>query len=431
MNSTKDYINRAIESIGFLDWTPIQALVIPVLRQGKNAVIQSVTGSGKTHGYLVPLFESIDETNPDLQAVISAPTRELARQIFEFAKQIADFSPTPIDLRLFTGGTDRDRELDRLRKSKPQIVIGTPGKLLDYVVKERLLPTHQAHFYVIDEADMTLDEGFLEDVDKVAATFSNETQIVVASATIPEKIQPFLKKYLSSPTFLTVKNERLTNLDIRHLLLKTKERDRLVALKELLPAIHPYLAILFVNTKESAETTYQAVREWGYNVALIHGGLESRKRKQILRQIHNLEFQFVVATDIISRGIDIEGITHIVNVELPEDVEFYVHRSGRTGRMAKDGECISLYGYDNDQYLDKLEQKGLHPVYVQLEQGRLVEATIRKGRETRVRPAADPNKVRKIVGNKPTDVKPGYKKKFQAKVEAATKKISRKARERG
>jgi len=431
MNSTKSYVNRALESIGFQDWTPIQALVIPILREKKNAVIQSVTGSGKTHSYLVPLFERLLEDVNELQAVISAPTRELARQIFDFAKQIATFSPTPIDIRLYTGGTDRDRELERLAKSKPQIVVGTPGKLLDYALQERLLPTHQAKLMVIDEADMTLDAGFLEDVDKVAATLAADAQFVVASATIPERIQPFLKKYLDSPLFLTVPNERLTNLSIRHRLLKTKERDRMNVLKELLGSFRPYLAILFANTKESAEEIHRFLREWGYDAALIHGGLESRKRKQILRQIHELGFVYVVATDIISRGIDIDGISHIINVELPDDVEFYVHRSGRTGRMAKDGECISLYGYEDDTYLDKLEQKGLHPTYVQLADGVLVDAPTRKGREARNKPAPDVAKVRKIVGNKPTTVKPGYKKKYQEKVEAATKKLTRKARSRG
>jgi ATP-dependent RNA helicase CshB len=431
MNSTKSYVNRALEAIGFQDWTPIQALVIPTLRERKNAVIQSVTGSGKTHSYLVPLFEGLNEDLAELQAVISAPTRELARQIYDFAKQIASFSATPIDIRLFTGGTDRDREVERLTKSKPQIVVGTPGRLLDYAVQERILPTFQARLMVIDEADMTLDSGFLEDVDKVAGTLAQNAQFVVASATIPERIQPFLEKYLSSPLFLTVPNERLTNLAIRHRLLKTKERDRLNVLKELLGSFHPYLAILFANTKESAEEIHRAMHEWGYDAALIHGGLESRKRKQILRQIHELAFPYVVATDIISRGIDIDGISHIINVELPDDVEFYVHRSGRTGRMAKDGECISLYGYADDSYLDKLEQKGLHPVYVQLTDGVLVDAPVRKGRETRNKPVADASKVRKIVGNKPTTVKPGYKKKYQAKVESATKKLTRKARSRG
>lgn len=431
LNSTKPYINQALEAIGFQAWTPIQALVLPILREKKNAVIQSVTGSGKTHAYLVPIFESLVEDKNELHAVISAPTRELARQIFDFAKQIASFSALPIDIRLYTGGTDRDRELERLAKSKPQIVVGTPGKLLDYAVAERQLPTHQAKIMIIDEADMTLDSGFLEDVDKVAATLKSDAQFVVASATIPERIQPFLKKYLSSPLFLTIPSERLTNLDIRHRLLKTKQRPRLIVLKELLESLHPYLAILFANTKESAEEIHQAMREWGYAAALIHGGLESRKRKQVLRQVHDLTYQYVVATDIISRGIDIDGISHIINVELPDDVEFYIHRSGRTGRMAKNGECISLYGYENDAYLDKLVQKGLHPVYVQLERGVLIDAPIRKGREERNKPVADPGKVRKIVGNKPTTVKPGYKKKFQAQVEAATKKLTRKARSRG
>jgi ATP-dependent RNA helicase CshB len=429
VNSTKLYINQALESLGFTDWTPIQSLVMPVLRERKSAVIQSVTGSGKTHSYLVPMFELLEESNPDLQFVISAPTRELARQIFDFAKQIASFSPTPIDMRLYTGGTDRDKEIARLQKSKPQFVVGTPGKLKDLTIQERLLPTHQAKMFIVDEADMTLDEGFLPDVDQVAATFSKTTPIVVASATIPEAITPFLKKYLSNPVFLRIQSDRLTNLDIRHSLLKTKERERIDVLKVLTDGLNPYLAVVFCNTKESAEFVFRQMKEWDKNVTLIHGGLESRKRKQIVKHIHDLKFQYIVATDIISRGIDIEGISHIINYELPEDPEFYIHRSGRTGRMAKDGECISLYAYANDEYLSKLEAKGLHPEYRQLTKGIVVEAPKRNQRASRPGPRVDANRVRKIVGNQPREIKPGYKKKFKEEVIQATKKLARKARD--
>ena len=427
VNSTKSFINEALDALKFKQWTPVQELVIPALRKNQSAIVQSVTGSGKTHSYLVPLFEKMDPTQATLQAVISAPTRELAKQIFDFAKQIASFSKDPIDVRLYTGGTDREREIKRLEKSIPMIAIGTPGKLKDFVIQAKMLPTHQASILIIDEADMTMDEGFLEDVDLVAATLPKTAQVVVVSATIPDQIQPFLKKYLHQPLMLQIEQEQLTSLHIRHTLLKTKEKQRIDVLKDLTQAINPYLSIVFCNTKESAEVVFQAMDSWGKNVVLIHGGVEPRKRRQIIKNIHELKYQYIVATDIISRGMDIDNISHIINYELPEDVEFYVHRSGRTGRMAKDGECISLYGYENDEYLNKLVAKGLHPEYRQLSKGLIVDAPARNQRSSRQHYQADPSKVRRIVGNRPTTVKPGYKKKYNEAVQKATKKIARKS----
>ncbi|MCK7484788.1 MAG: DEAD/DEAH box helicase [Bacillus subtilis] len=208
-----------------------------------------MTGSGKTHSYLVPMFELLDESNADLQFVISAPTRELARQIFDFAKQIASFSPTPIDLRLYTGGTDRDKEITRLQKSKPQFVVGTPGKLKDFTIQERLLPTHQAKMFVVDEADMTLDEGFLADVDQVAATFRRRLRLSSLRRPFRKRLPRFLKNTCRIRSFCAIESERLTNLDIRHSLLKTKERNRIDVLKSLTDSLNPYLAVVLQHQR--------------------------------------------------------------------------------------------------------------------------------------------------------------------------------------
>lgn len=425
MNTSSNYILQALQELGFQSYTPIQELVIPKLRTGRNAIIQSSTGTGKTHSYLIPLVERLDLSLASLQAVISAPTKELARQIHQFLKQLVKFFPQELDIRLYVGGTDRNREVKRLEGKQPIIAIGTPGKLLD-LMKAQALKVYKANMLVIDEADMTMDAGFLEEMDQLASQFSSSCQIVCVSATVNDAMKQFFQKYLQNPMQLSIKQEQLTALPIRHWLIKTKEQSRLLLLRQIFDAIQPYLAIVFCNTKESAEVVYQAMSEWTKRVCLVHGGLEERKRKQLLQRIRQSEFQWIVATDVISRGIDLDSISHIINYELPQDAEFYVHRSGRTGRMNQDGVCISLYGYENDVYLNQLEEKGLRPSYVRLENGVFDDAPVRNQRAKRNRPTLEKAIISREVGPKPTKVKPGYKKKNQAAVQKVAKQVARK-----
>ncbi|MDD3123391.1 MAG: DEAD/DEAH box helicase, partial [Candidatus Izemoplasmatales bacterium] len=334
MNLQKQYIKQAIEALHFINYTEVQEKVIPLFLSHKSIVVEAKTGSGKTHAYLIPIFENLDESQNVVQALICAPTRDLANQIFDFAKQIASFSDKPIDIRLFVGGRDRDQEMTRLTKSQPQIVIGTPGRLFDLIRKENLLKAHTNKVLVIDEADMALEDNFLEEIDGIASTMKEKTQMVVLSATIPQSLQPFLKKYLEAPVVIQVQKEEISNLNIKHYFVKTRERDRLDILDQILSAINPYFCIVFCNTKDSADVVHEHINTLGKKVALLHGGIEYRKRKQILSRIKALDFQFLVATDIMSRGIDIDGVSHIVNYELPKDTSFYIHRTGRTGRMS-------------------------------------------------------------------------------------------------
>ena len=193
MNIQKKYIQNAVEKLGFKAFTEIQEKVIPVARKGEDIIGCSQTGSGKTHAFLIPIFENLDLSTDSLEVVITSPTRELADQIYKFARQIADQSETPIDIRKYTGGSDRNKELERLSKSQPKIVIGTPGKIRDLAIIEHKLNVYQAKTFVIDEADMALDIGFLEDIDLIAGLMNSDLQMMVFSATIPEKLKPFFK----------------------------------------------------------------------------------------------------------------------------------------------------------------------------------------------------------------------------------------------
>ncbi|MFA5036240.1 MAG: DEAD/DEAH box helicase [Candidatus Izemoplasmatales bacterium] len=426
MVNYKHYIVSALEALKFIDLTEVQQKVIPNILEGKDLMVTSETGSGKTHAFLIPIFQSLDENNHSLQYLISSPTRELAKQIFVFARQMADFSPTPIDIRLFIGGSDRPAEISRLKKSQPQIVIGTPGKLKDLVVKENLLDVHMVKTFIVDEADMTLDEGFLEDVDYVAAKMDSHLQTLVFSATMPEKIQPFLRKYLKNPLFIEISKKNQTSLNISHYFVKTKGHPRDEVLKNVLKTINPYFAIVFCNKKESADIVYQIMVTEKYNVGLLHGGLEARKRKQVLTNVREQKYQYLVATDLLSRGIDIADISHIINYELPTDWEFYVHRTGRTGRMDKDGIAISLYDRDDDDYIDMLEARGLKTAYKEIVNNVLVDGKVRSERQKRVQIVSEAEKKAIRVVPKTMIVKPGYKKKYQKQVADVKSQFRRK-----
>ena len=194
----KTFIQEALDEIKFKEPTPVQQKLIPVVRSGRDLVGESKTGSGKTHTFLLPIFEKLNPESGDVQVVITAPSRELATQIYQATKQIAKHSETEIRVVNYVGGTDKQRQIEKLKVAQPHIVIGTPGRIYD-LVKSGDLAIHKAHTFVVDEADMTMDMGFLDTVDKIAASLPKEVQILVFSATIPQKLQPFLKKYLTNP----------------------------------------------------------------------------------------------------------------------------------------------------------------------------------------------------------------------------------------
>lgn len=217
-----DYINQALEKINFTTPTEVQQRLIPLIKDGRSVVGQSQTGSGKTHTFLLPILDALDSTIEEVQAVITTPSRELAYQIYEATKQIiAEYPEQKIYAANYVGGTDKQRQIEKLAHRQPQIVIGTPGRVLD-LVKGGALDIHKAHFLVVDEADMTLDLGFLKEVDAIASSLPSNLQMLVFSATIPEKLKPFLKKYMQSPVVEVVENKNIISPTIDNWLLSTK-----------------------------------------------------------------------------------------------------------------------------------------------------------------------------------------------------------------
>ncbi|KFZ26154.1 MAG: DEAD-box ATP-dependent RNA helicase CshB [Candidatus Izimaplasma bacterium HR2] len=425
MEIKKNFIQKAIKDLGFRDFTEVQNLVIPKANKGLDIIGCSQTGTGKTHAFLIPIFEALDLDNHDVQAVITAPTRELAQQIYNFAVHIAKFSETHIDIRKYVGGSDREKEINRLKKSQPMIVIGTPGKIFDLAIKENLLNVYKAKTFVIDEADMSLEIGFLEDIDKLAASMDEGLQMMVFSATIPEKIRPFLRKYMNKPTEIFIKPKELSSLNIEHIFIPIKSKSREDVLLSLVKTINPYIALVFCNRKETVEEIGTLLYSNGYNVTKLHGDITPRQRKQVMDRIKKAEFQYIVASDIASRGIDIDGVSHVVNYELPKDMEFYIHRSGRTGRASYTGMAISLYTPKDESYLDFLENKGIDIIYKDIKNNELIKRRDRNERIKRIQSTKSIEIEKLNLKRKNKKVKPGYKKKFHRTVQKAQQKARR------
>ena len=409
----KPFIDAALKEIGFKEPTEVQARLIPLILKRRSVVGQSQTGSGKTHTFLLPIFQTIDLELTEVQAVITTPSRELAYQIYDAAKQIAKHSEKEILVHNYVGGTDKQRQIEKLEHRQPQIVIGTPGRVLD-LMKSQALDVHNASVLVVDEADMTLDLGFLKETDAIASAMPKELQMMVFSATIPDKLKPFLRKYMTDPIVEVVENKNVISPTIDNWLISTKGRDRNQLIYQLLTMGQPYLALVFANTKERVDDLTRYLRSQGLRVAKIHGGIPPRERKRTMREIQNMEYQFVVATDLAARGIDIEGVSQVINDDIPEDLEFFIHRVGRTGRNGMEGTAITLYAPSEDKMIAELESLGISFEEKKLSNGELVASYDRNRRfKRRTRSNKLDPKIVGMVKKEKKKRKPGYKNKIK------------------
>ena len=421
----KDYIQEALKDLNFVEATEVQEKLIPVVLSGRDLVGESKTGSGKTHTFLLPIFQQLDEEADSVQAVITAPSRELATQIYQAARQLASFSEQEIRVANYVGGTDKARQIGKLESSQPHIVIGTPGRIYD-LVESGDLAIHKAHTFVVDEADMTLDMGFLETVDRIAARLPKDLQFLVFSATIPQKLQPFLKKYLSNPVMEQIKTKTVIADTIDNWLLSTKGRDKNAQIYEISQLLQPYLAMIFVNTKTRADELQAYLTAQGLKVAKIHGDIPPRERRRSMNQVKNLNFEYIVATDLAARGIDIEGVSHVINDAIPQDLSFFVHRVGRTGRNGLPGTAITLYQPSDDSDIRELEKLGIKFTPKMIKNGEFQDTYDRDRRANRekTKEKLDTEMIG-LVKKKKKKIKPGYKKKIQWAVNEKRRKTKR------
>ena len=429
----KAYLEEALKDKGFVTPTEVQETLIPVIKKGRSVVGQSQTGSGKTHTFLLPLMDKIDPSKDEVQVLVTAPSRELANQIYEAAVQLAEHSEEEIRVGRYVGGTDKKRQISKLQNQQPHIAIGTPGRVLD-LMNEKALGTHTATAFVVDEADMTLDLGFLEDVDKIASSLPGNLQMLVFSATIPTNLKPFLKKYMENPVIEHIKPKSIISDSIDNWLISTKGKNTNQLVHQILTVGQPYLAIVFANTKQNVDDIANYLKAQGLKVAKIHGDILPRERKRVMKQVQNLEFQYVVATDLAARGIDIEGVSHVINAEIPNDLDFFIHRVGRTGRNGMQGTAITLYDPSDERAINDLEKLGIHFTPKEIKGKEVVDGYDRNRRTKRDRTKKELDiEMIGLVKKKKKKIKPAYKKKIGwviAEKEQKTRKIERRAQAR-
>ena len=410
-------LQAGLKKIHFDKPTPVQEKVIPALLSRLNVVVQAATGSGKTHSYLVPVLNDIDENANYVQAIITAPSRELADQLYQVAKELRKASELDISIMHLAGGTDRERQLERLENNKPQLVIATPGRLLDFVQK-KAFAVDQVKDFIIDEADMTLDMGFLADIDQVMAKLPKNTLSAAFSATSPVKLSNFLRKYMAHPDEIVIDNPTVIAPTIKNDLLDIGSKDRKNILYKLLTMGQPYLALVFANTKQKVDELVNYLQDQGLKVAKIHGGITERERKRTLRQVEQGQYQYVVASDLAARGLDIDGVSLVVNYEVPRDLEFMIHRIGRTGRNGLPGHAVTLIREEEMGRIAELEKLGVHFDFVEIKNDELVPRKHYRSRDNRQ--AKNRKLDTKLVGyvkKEKRKRKPGYKKKIKRAIQ--------------
>lgn len=415
-------VKDTLNDIHFTSPTEIQRLVLKEALKNKDVIGRSPTGSGKTHAFLIPIFNKIDPSLDEVQAVILTPTRELAFQIYEKVKPFLEHF-NDVRIKLLSSGLDRNRQEKEL-STVPHIIIGTPGRVNDLAFKKASFNITTCKTLVLDEADMILEEGFLDDITIIAGKMKSYLQMLVFSATMPEILMQFLNKYMNNPITIDPNKKEVTNKNVIHYAYPTRHKNRLEVLKYLIDNINPYLCIIFSSKKESVDEIYRYLKNNKYNVGIIHGDLDNTTRRTMMKRINNLEFNYIVASDIASRGIDIEGVSHIINYDLPFIDEFYFHRAGRTGRYNSEGVCFTLYDKDEIKRLNDFIEQGVNFVNVEYINGELKELKPLVRKKTN-KPHPMNDEIKKTVNRyKNQPVKPGYKKKMRNEID----KIKRKHR---
>ena len=415
----KETTQKFIELCGFTELTQVQSEVLKYTSSHKDVIAISKTGTGKTHAYLIPIMEMINPVSDKTQVVISLPTRELAYQVYQNCLVMKEVYED-LRIQLLSGGTDKKKAISKMEKA-PHIVIGTPGRIKDLFVSN-VLRVDFVQMYVIDEADMTLEYGFLEDIDVVFSHMVKDPEVLCFSATFPEELNSFVKKYLNNPKIIRV-DDKKRDPHITHVLVNCKHKSYKEVVYDILPGFKPYVCLIFANSKEEADETWKYLSDKGVKALLLHGGLDSRTRQKAIKDLQAKKYTYVVASDVASRGIDIDGISHVISMGLPKQLQFYTHRAGRTGRNEKDGTCYLLYKESDLPAIKELNKKGINFLAKEYKNGTWKEANNpTKKKEYRV--DEEEKQIVKTLYRKNEKVKPNYKKKKNQQVE----KIKRKKR---
>jgi ATP-dependent RNA helicase DeaD len=334
----REDIVQVLEKLGIKSPTPVQEKAIPILMQGKDLVVRSKTGSGKTIAFLMPIIHQL-KAEKYIQALILSPTRELALQI---GKDLSKVSPNTKHLVIY-GGVSIEQQISRLTEGGYPIIIGTPGRILDHVNRRTINFSH-VRFFVLDEADRMLDMGFIEDIQEIMKHIPLERQTSLFSATVPEEIWAIAKRYMKNPERLILEKDEITVKNISQTFYGCARREKLDALMAYLKKhdIAGKKALIFVNTKTWADSLNRILYKKGYKVKTIHADLSQNLRERVMDEFKQGRFNVLVATDVAARGLHIPEVSHVINYDLPKDAKAYIHRIGRTGRAGATGDAVSF-----------------------------------------------------------------------------------------
>ncbi|HEV2888448.1 MAG TPA: DEAD/DEAH box helicase [Jatrophihabitans sp.] len=354
-----DRVLRALSDVGYETPSPIQAATIPALMAGRHVVGLAQTGTGKTAAFAVPILSRIDLGQKAPQALVLAPTRELALQVSEAIGKYAHYLPGLHVLPIY-GGSSYGVQLSGLRRGA-HVVVGTPGRVIDHL-ERKTLDLSQLRFLVLDEADEMLNMGFAEDVERILADTPADKQVALFSATMPPQIRRIAKRYLTDAAEITVKTKTVTAANTRQRYLQVANAQKMEALTRILE-VEPFEAmIVFVRTKQATEELAERLRARGFSAAAINGDLVQAQRERTIAQLRSGAVDILVATDVAARGLDVERISHVLNYDIPTDTESYIHRIGRTGRAGRTGEALLFMTHRDRHLLSSIERATRQPL---------------------------------------------------------------------
>lgn len=333
-----DKLVEVLNKNGIRQATPVQEQSIGQIINGRDLVAQAQTGTGKTFAFLLPMMEKIDLEKTHTQGLIITPTRELALQITNEAKKLVEGKD--ISILAAYGGQDVEAQIRKL-KNGVNLVIATPGRLLDHI-RRKTIDLGRLDFLVLDEADEMLRMGFLQDIESIIMDTPKTRQTMMFSATIPNEVRSLGKRFMKNPLQIEIEGKNVTLDEIEQKVIETSDRRKLDVLCGLIDEYRPYLAIVFCRTKRRVSDLNNELLARGYNSDELQGDLSQAKRERVIKNFRTAKLQILVATDIVARGIDVEGVTHVINYDIPETVDSYIHRIGRTGRIGNLGMAITL-----------------------------------------------------------------------------------------
>ena len=332
-------IQKAIADMGFEEATPIQAQTIPQILKGFDVIGKAQTGTGKTCAFGIPTIEMIDTDSETVQVLILSPTRELAIQISEELRAVSKYKEGIRILPIY-GGQPIDRQITALKK-RPQIIIGTPGRIMDHI-RRRTLKLADIKLVILDEADEMLNMGFREDIDAILEKVPEEKQTILFSATMPKEILDLSSKYLKNPLHIKAAHKQLTVPSIEQFYLEVSPSSKLEILSRLIDANNIGLSLVFCNTKKQVDELASSLQSRGYSAEALHGDMKQEQRNKVMSKFRKGLIDILIATDVAARGIDVDNVEAVFNYDLPSDVEYYVHRIGRTGRAGKAGKAYTF-----------------------------------------------------------------------------------------